>query len=210
MYQSTRDDTCHIGMYVLSVSLETNVAFSPKQATRKLSERSGKSFLLHHNSGKVFDKLTPRHFLATNLSTRHNIYEVRPKSSWTGFKMLKRNHVDFGINYICKGRGGGNGTTGHFGNISWRQSTGVIGKCVFKWRNKISIRYMFGLKFAPRVLLVLNNFRCSLYVQDMYNIEFRWLLSLNIAKTQSNVSMKYIYTKYASKVIISTIVNSSY
>ena len=31
-----------------------------------------------------------------------HIYEVCPKRSWTGFKMIKRNPSDLWINHICK------------------------------------------------------------------------------------------------------------
>ena len=71
----------------------------------------------------------------------------------------------------------GVGTTEHFGNISWRQSAGVIVKHGFKWMGKIFYSWFLCPRISCMCLnkfyLILFYFWYKLYV--LY-IEFRWIL----------------------------------
>ena len=67
-------------------------------------------------------------------------------------------------------------TTEHFGNISWRQSAGVIVKHGFKWMGKIFYLWFVCPRICSmclHIFLILLDFWYKLYI--LY-IEFRWIL----------------------------------
>ena len=75
----------------------------------------------------------------------------------------------------------GLGTAEHFGNISWRQSAGVIVKHRFKWMGKHFFFFcfvLFGVELAPCFLVTFISFLATfLYnLYCTYLIEFRWFL----------------------------------